>query len=411
MRRALFAASAILAACAIVAAAEELSEQSKQKIARIREEVRSRVEQAPLTFEELCRIEVSRIDRNAEDGFEVDPLLTLSSLKRSLRGKIRELNPFWEPETKRKPKKKIPILHKEYDILDIVSVAPDKPAPNIGFGRGQSLYWGASNPSSGIIDLGGGEDSSHTGPGFDWEAVQNYIYRIIAQERTGGIGYRKGKLICDVTAEEAGQIEELLALLRRASGYTVTLEVKFIRTSGEYAAELAKSNDGSLIYLSPEAENKLLSDTATGNGVTVVASSEVVAANSQVVHVREGRQVSLLMDYDINTVGIPTLQPVVKLVNEGLICQFRPMVIRGGREVAIDVSASLSAIQKRIRKGNFLGGELMFPAMDMARLRTLVRVPDRRSVLVGGTALTPEADKNGHEFMIYLKPTINHEER
>ena len=42
-----------------------------------------------------------------------------------------------------------------------------------------------------------------------------------------------------------------------------------------------------------------------------VASSEVIAADGQMVHIREGRQVSLLMDYDINTVGIPTLQLVL----------------------------------------------------------------------------------------------------
>jgi len=62
VRRALFAATMILAACAIVAAAEELSEQSKQKIARIREEVRKRVEQAPLTLDELCRIDPQTMD-------------------------------------------------------------------------------------------------------------------------------------------------------------------------------------------------------------------------------------------------------------------------------------------------------------------------------------------------------------
>jgi hypothetical protein len=106
-------------------------------------------------------------------------------------------------------------------------------------------------------------------------------------------------------------------------------------------------------------------------------------------------------------VGIPTLQPVVKLVNEGIICQFMPAVLRDGEAVNMNILATFSRIRKPVRKGDFLGGELMFAAMDMSRLRTNVEIPDGTGVLVGGTALDPAADKkDGHEFVVYLKPTI-----
>lgn len=107
-------------------------------------------------------------------------------------------------------------------------------------------------------------------------------------------------------------------------------------------------------------------------------------------------------------IGVPTLQPVVKLINEGLICQFVPTVIRGGKEVSIEVLASFSAIRKEVRKGDFMGGELQFPAMDMSQVQTGARVPSGTAVLIGGTAL-PSGDekKESHNFIIYLKPTIN----
>ena len=118
------------------------------------------------------------------------------------------------------------------------------------------------------------------------------------------------------------------------------------------------------------------------------------------------------MDYDINTVGIPTLQPVVKLVNEGLICQFTPVVMLAGEKVSIDVLASFSNIGKEIRKGEFMGGELMFPAMDMSRLHTNVEVPSGTAVLVGGTSLILADDKKeSHEFVVYLKPTVNRKKK
>ena len=189
-----------------------------------------------------------------------------------------------------------------------------------------------------------------------------------------------------MTEEDVKVIETILGQLRRTTGYAINIEVKYLRADTSYLAGLRKQGDGSIVYLSDKAEQKLLEDAAKKKDVEVVASSEVIAANDQVVHIREGQQVSMLMDYDINTVGIPTLQPVVKLVNEGLICQFRPVVFHGGREVSLDVMASLSKIRKEVRKGEFLGGELMFPAMEMSRLRTSVQVPSGKAVLVGGVA-------------------------
>lgn len=405
MRKVLFVVVALLAICACVAAAEKLSTRARRRVAAIKVELQGRISREPLSFHELCWVEATRLDKDEEDYLE-----SLYSLRRGLVRKIRKLNPFWRP--KEEPERKYKYAHREYDITDMVTQPPDRPAPAIGFGYGPYLEGSTVRMGGGVIDMGGDEDE--TGTGFDWEMIEGLIERILPQDYGGerSIYYRGGKLICSITAEDARVLEALLKQLRESAGYFVNIEVKFLRTTARYLRQLRKEKGGQVIHLSPEAEEQLLEDIAAGKGVEVVASSEVIAANNQMVHIREGQQVSLLMDYDINTVGIPTLQPVVRLVNEGLICQFRPTVIRSGKALSINVMTSLSGIRKKMRKGEFLGGELLFPAMDMSRLRTDVGVPSGRAVLVGGTALTSGGDeKESREFVVYLKPTVGQKKK
>jgi len=415
VRRLLFFAAALLVVCGAVAAAEKLSELAKKKVEVVQKELGTQVKKAPLDFAELSWIQLQRLDREGQkergEYEEPDALRTLYALRYATRKRIRELNPYWEPE--KEPRKKHKYIHKEYDITDMVTVAPHRYAPSIGFGSGYSLHSATTRTPSGgggggIIDLGNGDEET-VGAGFDWEKIEEVLARFMPPdpEEKRWFRYSGGKLLCYVTEDDTKVIETILAQLRQTTGYAINIEVKYIRADARYLAGLGKQKDGSAIHLSDSAEKQLLEDAAGKKGVEVVASSEVIAANDQVVHIREGQQVSMLMDYDINTVGIPTLQPVVKLVNEGLICQFRPVVFHGGKEVCLDVMASLSKIRKDIRKGDFLGGELMFPAMDMSRLRTTVQVPSGRAVLVGGVARTAEGKEETHEYVVYIKPTVN----
>jgi hypothetical protein len=165
-----------------------------------------------------------------------------------------------------------------------------------------------------------------------------------------------GKLICHITREDAKIIENLLSQLRKGAGCSVNMEIKFIITTANYIRKLRGGQGTSAVYLSAVA--------------------------------------------------------VVKLINEGLICQFRPAVIRSGKAVSVDVLASLSSIRKDTRKGDFMGGDLMFPAMNMSLLRTTVRVPSGTAVIVGGAASNAgKKGKDNHEFVIYLKPTIERKKK
>ncbi len=418
MRRLLLFAAVLLVVCGAVVAADKLSELAKKKVEVVQKELATQVRKAPLDFGELSWIQLQRLDRESQkekgEYEEPDPLKSLYALRYATRKRIRELNPYWEPE--REPRKKYKYIHKEYDITDLVTVAPHRYAPSIGFGSGYSLHSAttrsAGGGGGGIIDLGNGEEET-IGAGFDREKIDEVLDRFLPPdpEERRWFRYSGSKLVCYVTEEDAKAIEAILGQLRRTTGYAINIEVKYIRADVKYLAALGKQKVGSAIYLSDKAEKRLLEDAAKKKGVEVVASSEVIAANDQVVHIREGQQVSMLMDYDINTVGIPTLQPVVKLVNEGLICQFRPIVFHGGGEVCVDIMASLSKIRKDIRKGEFLGGELLFPAMDMSRLRTTVQVPNGKAVLVGGVAMSPGSKEDAHEYVVYVKPTVNRKSR
>jgi hypothetical protein len=411
LRRLLFAAAAVLVICAAVVAGDKLSKQAKEKIAEIKTQLNQRVSKEPLNFNELCWLEAMRLEKR--EGEEVDPLKSLYALRHGLHRGIAKLNPYWRPEEEQE--KVFEYIHKEYDVSDIITQAPDRPAPQIAFGRGPSLTGATTRkevaPAGGGISFNGDEG---VGTGFDYERLQELIDRILAEDEGDEreIRYMAGKLICNITKSDAKKLESLLSQLREDASYSVNMEIKFIVTTADYLRKLGGGKGGGTIYLSAEAEKQLFDDVKQKKGAEMVASSEAIASDGQVVHIREGQQVSMLMDYDINTVGIPTLQPVVKLINEGLICQFRPVVIQGGRSVSVDVLASLSLIRKDVRKSDFMGGDLMLPAMDMSVLRTTVRVPGGTSVLVGGVASDSGKDaKENHNYVIFLKPTVEKKQK
>ena len=410
MKKVLFAVAVLLAGCAAAVAANRIAEQVRQKAAAmaapVKTELQARVDKTPLSLQELCSIEGARLTKREEDK-EVDPLQSLYALRHSLIGKIQELNPYWKPEEKLR--KELKYVHREYDITDLTTRPPDRPAPMIGLGYGPHLYGSTTRSGGGIISIGEEEEGRVTA-GFDAELIFELLEKTLPEEtkEERSIRYSGGKLICYVTEEDAKTVEEIIAQLRQTADYSINIEVKFMRATAKYLGEMRKGDGDSAIYLSPEAEKKLLDDIAQKKDVQLAASSEVIASDGQIVHIREGKQVSFLMDYDINMVGVPALRPVVKLVNEGLICQFAPTVIGGGKEVSIDVLASFSAIRKEVRKGDFMGGELQFPAMDMSQVQTGVRVPSGTAVLIGGTALASgDEKKESHNFIIYLKPTVN----
>jgi hypothetical protein len=405
MRKLVTAAIALLAVCAAVAAAEKLSEAAKKKVAAVETDLRRRMRDDPPSFHELCIAEYRRLQYDREDK-QADPLRSLRTLKRGLEWKIRELNPFWKSEEEvEKPLEEPPKrIYKQYDIADIVSLAPDRYAPTIGFGMGHFLH-GSTTRSviGGLIDLG---DSDYSGAGFDWEKICELISRKLGDDFEGEYRYSGGKLTCYLSAENLKVIEDLLTRMRKCTGYSINLEVRFIRAKEDYIEQLGQKEKGSVIYLSAEAEKKLLSDAAAKKDVEIVASSEVMASDGQVVHIREGRQVSLLMDYDFSSVDSNALQPLVRVVNEGLICQFKPKVILDGKKLNIQVLASLSSLNKDMRKKEFMGGELVLPSMQLSRIHTTVQVPSGTAALVGGTATTSGAKGDEQSFIVFVKPTL-----
>jgi len=407
--RIFFAAIAALAICAAVVAGEKLSKEVSKNIAELTVDLKRMTAEKPLTFYELCWLQSSRLELDEDEENDIDPLQSLYALRHGLRKGIRRLDPYWRP--KEAAEKEYQYIHREFDVSDIVTAAPDRPAPRIGFGQGPALRGATTRRAPEPVCGGGimfGDDES-IGSGFDWESICELIERVIPEEDEVGyreIRYVNGKLICHITPEDAKKLGELLDKLREGAGYSVKMEVRFIIASVNYLRALGGTNSG-MVYLSPEAEKKLLDDIKAKRNVEMVALSEVIASDGQTVHIREGRQVSMLMDYDVSTVGIPTMQPVVQLVNEGLICQFIPAVIRNGKAVSIDVLASLSSIRKDTRKSSFMGGDLTLPVMDISLLRSAVRVSDGTAVLVGGVVSgTNEEGKDAREFVIYLKSTV-----
>jgi len=405
VKKLLLAAGVLLAVCAVVVAAEKLSEAAKKKVAAVETELRVRLRREPFDFHELCTAEYRRL-RFKKDR-EADPLKSLRTLERGLEWKIEELNPFWKPKEEPEKEYKEPKrIYMQYDITDIISLAPDRYAPTIGFGMGHFLQ-GSTTRSliGGIVDFDGDSDAE-SGAGFDWEKIEELIERLLPEGHEGECRYCGGKLTCYMPQECLKIVEDLLARMRTCTGYSINLEVRFILAKDEYIAELREKGKGSAVYLSAEAEKKLLADAAAKRGVEIVASSEVMASDGQVVNIREGRQVSLLMDYDFSGKEATTLQPLVRVINEGLICQLRPKVLLDGKALNVQVLASLSNLSKDLRKRQFMGGEIVLPSMRLSRLHTTVRVSSGTAVLIGGTAASGDGTDGGQSFIVYVKPTL-----
>jgi type II secretory pathway component GspD/PulD (secretin) len=104
-------------------------------------------------------------------------------------------------------------------------------------------------------------------------------------------------------------------------------------------------------------------------------------------------QQSYLADIDINMIGVPTLQPVVGILNYGAILEARPVVSQDKKYVVCEIRPTMAVdwtgIMDRegrdvILQGGLTRVHIHLPALTLTKLRTSVIVPDGGTVIIGG---------------------------
>ncbi|MCO5165302.1 MAG: hypothetical protein M9894_02905 [Planctomycetes bacterium] len=275
------------------------------------------------------------------------------------------------------------------DVQDLLVVPVDHVAPNTGLGAGLDR--------SGAFDAEGEET-----PGVGLEA---HMLVELVTDAAGpladddSIEVRGGRLIARLRPAAAARVDALLATLRQGREGLVDLEVRVYELDA--AAYAALRDQGAL---SDEAEARLAKG---GDGVTLLATHHVTAHDGQRVHVWRGRSRSYLADVEVNQTGVvPVLNPVVAVINEGLVVEARPVVDRARGLALIDVSLTLSRVADPVPTAKVVDLELELPRLRIARTSASSIVPLGRGALLGGVVRTGAEPEDALTCVVYVRPRL-----
>lgn len=276
------------------------------------------------------------------------------------------------------------------DVQDLLVTPEDHVAPNTGLGAGLDM--------SGAFDAGGERTS---GVGLDGdklvELLEGAAGRLASDE---ALELRGGRLMARLRPATAARVTRLLAELRRGRGGLIDLEVR-VYELGAAAYEALREEAAAL---GDAAEARL---AAGGDGVRLLASHHVTAHDGQRVHVWRGRSRSYLADIEVNQTGVvPVLNPVVAVINEGLVVEARPTVDRARGVAVVDVSLSLSRVADPVPTTKVVDLELELPRLRIARTTATGAVPLGRGALLGGVLRTGAEPEEALTCVVYVRPRL-----
>ena len=246
------------------------------------------------------------------------------------------------------------------------------------------------------------ESEDTRGVGIDADKLIELIeFQLGEDDAEGSVEYSGGQLLVRKTAAGIAKIKALLASIAKDRGGLVDLDVRIYRMPpavfGRLRAEATNIT---------QAGEAILSKALADGTVDLLSSHRVVAHDGQRVYVRRGGSQSLVCDLEVNQTGvIPVLNPVINVVNEGLVVELRPLVDRVRKIVMLDAALSLSKIRSPIAAREIKGVELELPHMEIARTGASTCVPLGRGALLGGVFKIDEAGKP-MTCVVYVRPQL-----
>lgn len=319
----------------------------------------------------------------------------LKEMRRAILARLRRLDPKRFP-LRRAPRTKAPARPrlKIFDVQDLTDRTVDYPAPNVGLGSGLD--------ASGA-DIDSGEDDSNTpGVGLGGEKLLELVEGVCDEDAEGSIEFTSGRLIVRKAPEQLKRIEALLKTLREGRGGLLEIELRVYRMPSAFYSALNKSGSG----LS-DAEEAAIAAAVKRGEVRLLAAPRLVAHDGQKVHVRRGKSRSIISGLEVNQTGVvPTLNPLIANINEGLVVEARPILDRGRQLVLIDVGLSISRLSKSMETRLIQGSEVELPQMLISRTASTGKVPLGRGAILGGVLAAGPDDGRSLQCVIYARPRL-----
>ncbi|MHC4662412.1 MAG: hypothetical protein ACYS8W_12050 [Planctomycetota bacterium] len=381
---------------------EKLTPEQQSALAKLRGPLAGAVDKEPLTVLELADI-LNERRSGWPDKVEIQPryaAATLRSLRATLVSQIQTRYPDFDREPEKEDE---PLIMKTYDVSDIILSFPDYSPPLAGLGGAVTMHSGGGGA---IIDLGD-DDSGELSPGIGSEELFELIeVQLKDESEEGSIRYTNGQFIVRKTKSVHDKLIKFFALLREQLGYVVTMEVKFLRINRtHYRNFLKKHNILVPGHFTSEMLEELLSGSGEDKPVEVVTNHELTAYEGQSVVLREGRQVALVTDYEVSTSGvIPVMNSVIQNINEGIIVGLTPIITGDRKSIHLTVKGNIVKLREPVEEVSTKDGPIQQPHIDITRLRSTFRIPDRRISLVGGVFTGPDA--TGDPMLITVRPII-----
>jgi len=343
------------------------------------------------------------------------------------------------------------LLLEFYSVSEIVMVPPDYKAPEIALRTGASDEAGAGGPTP-IIPVG--DEDEDMGPGVDPDKLIELIEMLLSdeEEAVGEVQYGNGILVVRKPLSAHLKIQKLLESLRRTVGILVTVECRFIEVQDNFLEEVSVDwtgldrtiNDlegpgGSTVpigyhYINAQGQNELRGalinefSLPVGAGFPFALTNDgglavqwmytdvfqvqallqavtkrqealelfaprLTIFNTQRSYVMAMYQEAYLRDIDINTTGLPTLQPVMGILNHGAIMEVMPIVSYDKKYVLLEVRPSVAqdftGVMDRPNRRVILQGGLTdvlieLPSLTLTKIRATVICPDGGHIMLAG---------------------------
>jgi type II secretory pathway component GspD/PulD (secretin) len=298
----------------------------------------------------------------------------------------------------------VALVTRVYDVSDLIWRVNDYPAPASadfatgGGGGGQNLWGGAAgggpDPNAGRIEQ---VDTF-------LKLVQDTIDPTSWRNNGGNLGAIRelsGNLVVTQTDENHRALASLLKQLRETHGRMVVVRAYWLLVEPDAVPKLDPGKKAL-----PIIDDKLI------DAKNLYCGAQTTCFNGQTVHVTSGRKRTMVTGLSpvvgTNAVGY---QPTLENARSGVVLQLTPHLEPEGEDhLILDLQSNLTEL------GDVPSGKIELPATTQPsdasnaidrvnevsqELRTTVRLPLNKKVLVGGMTLEPAARQEGSR-QLYL---------
>jgi type II secretory pathway component GspD/PulD (secretin) len=152
------------------------------------------------------------------------------------------------------------------------------------------------------------------------------------------------------------------------------------------------------VYLNDLEMEMILRAVTKSERVQIVTAPRLLVFNTARANLTVMNQIAYVQDFDVEIAqGASIADPVVNVVQDGVILDVRPVVSADRRFITLEVRPTVATLRRPIAEiTTTLGGAssvtIQLPELEIARVRTSVPMPDGGTVMLGGMKLSDRQD-------------------